>query len=67
MTASAVNGASGVIENSFNYYWLEDCFSDYRFFGYDIGVNNVKTAVALQGVILIGLSFVCIAVSKPHW
>ena len=56
-----------MIENSFNYYWLEDCFSDYRFFGYDIGVNNVKTAVALQGVILIGLSFVCIAVSKPHW
>eukprot|EP01049_Picozoa_sp_SAG25_P009714 SAG25_NODE_989_length_4394_cov_2.452386_3_plen_315_part_00 len=61
------DGAARVIENSFNYYWLEDCFDDYRFFGYDIGVNNVKSAVALNAVIPIGIAFCGVTLTKPHW
>ena len=46
----AVNAFSGMIETSFMFFWLQDCFPDgYYFFQFEIA-SNVKSAVALQGV-----------------
>lgn len=44
-----IHGFSGMIESSFHYYWLQDCFSPpYRFLNWQVA-SNVSSAVSMLG------------------
>ena len=61
------NTFSTMVETSFQFFWLQDCFPDgFWFFQWRVA-SNVKSAVALTGMITTFLSVVCIATLKPHW
>lgn len=61
------NTFSTMVETSFQFFWLQDCFPDgFWFFKWRVA-SNVKSAVALTGMITTFLSVVCIATLKPHW
>jgi len=63
----AMNAFSTMVETSFQFFWLQDCFpGGYFFFQWRVA-SNVKSAVALTGMITTFLSVVCIATLRPHW
>ena len=61
----AINTLANIIDTSFTFFWLQDCFTEFRFFGVSVA-TNVKSAVALQGMVISFLPIFTISLLQPQ-
>lgn len=61
----ALNSFANMIDTSFTFFWLQDCFTEFTFFGFVVA-SNVKSATALQGILSSSLPIFAISLMRPH-
>ena len=61
----AVNSFASMIDTSFTFFWLQDCFTEFRFFGVQVA-SNAKAAQGILGALGSFVPIFAISLLRPH-